>query len=480
MQKEHVILYGFGWVGQSMLAFCEAMGFECRIVDDGINKDFVCDERVVGIEVFREPFALCLIAAHEEALAQKLLVKIHDMGIGEHLVRHISSDAYYPTMSYLLPDFFGSAQNLLELWHSESFTLPRFHAKLAQLVETYHRNKAERNKGFYDFHTQIDSTLPHRSVFAKMFNIAFIKGESPHIHYPGFSVHIELDERADENFYFESFDWDMVRNRSADTKLIACFGSSALRLSYLPLCETLTEFLRKELEAHTTTQYIVLNLGIIGYTIYEQMMLYNALIYPLAPDIVLSFFGDSDWRTGFIDCEVILKEHKIIYSPDYHEYQVKKFIESISLIRLNSLPLLGELEIPNPKISDNDVNLAVAMRLRQFHDVVSGGGGRFAAFIQPFLPCKKVWTKEEELMQHNAKTMNRISPYMNQIIGHIPQLVSSFKQQCLDLDYLFDLNQMINDSPETLFVHEWSHCNARGNALCAQYVAQVLRQKNWL
>lgn len=30
MQKEHVILYGFGWVGQSMLAFCEAMGFECR------------------------------------------------------------------------------------------------------------------------------------------------------------------------------------------------------------------------------------------------------------------------------------------------------------------------------------------------------------------------------------------------------------------------------------------------------------------
>lgn len=83
-------------------------------------------------------------------------------------------------------------------------------------------------------------------------------------------------------------------------------------------------------------------------------------------------------------------------------------------------------------------------------------------------------------MQHNAKTMNRISPYMNQIIGHIPQLVSSFKQQCLDLDYLFDLNQMINDSPETLFVHEWSHCNARGNALCAQYVAQVLQQKNWL
>lgn len=83
-------------------------------------------------------------------------------------------------------------------------------------------------------------------------------------------------------------------------------------------------------------------------------------------------------------------------------------------------------------------------------------------------------------MQHKAKMMNDISPYMNQLIKHIPQLVSSFRQQCLDLDYLFDLNQRIDDSPETLFSHEWTHCNARGNELCAQYVAQVLRQKEWL
>lgn len=83
-------------------------------------------------------------------------------------------------------------------------------------------------------------------------------------------------------------------------------------------------------------------------------------------------------------------------------------------------------------------------------------------------------------MQHNAKMMNNISPYMNQLIKHIAQLVFGFKQQCLDLDYLFDLNQMVDDSAESLFTNHWIHCNARGNALCAQYVAQVLRQKEWL
>lgn len=85
-------------------------------------------------------------------------------------------------------------------------------------------------------------------------------------------------------------------------------------------------------------------------------------------------------------------------------------------------------------------------------------------------------------MLQDARLMNRISPYMSDIIERVPQLVSRFKKQYGKVDYLFDLNEVICQSTESLFTfaNDWTHCNARGNALCAQYVAQVLRQKEWL
>lgn len=481
MQKERVILYGFGWVGQSMLAFCEAMGFECRIVDDGINKDFVCDERVAGIEVFREPFALCLITVRDEEAAQRILAKLQNLGIHESLVRHVSSFDYRSSMAYLVHDFFGSTQNLLEFWRSESFILPNFHLKLAQLIDMHHKKRVERNQNLLRFRAQVDSALPHCSVFAKMCYTQFIKAPSTHIPYPGFNVQIAIDGREDKSFFFEKVDWDLIQHRDANTKLIVCFGNSALRLVYLPLHETIIENLRKELQNLAPQQnFIVLNLGINGYTIYEQMMLYNALIYPHSPDIVLSFFGATDWRTGIVNCDVLLKVHKMTYTPGYYEYQAKSLLQRTSLVQSSQLPLYTELEIPNPKISDDDVNLAIATRLRQFHDIVRGGGGKFAAFIQPLLPCKKVWAQEEKDMRYNEIATRRAPPYMSAIIDRVPELIVNLKQQVGDVDYLYDLNNATMNSTEPIFTNNWIHCNARGNALCAQYAAQVLRQKNWL
>lgn len=69
---------------------------------------------------------------------------------------------------------------------------------------------------------------------------------------------------------------------------------------------------------------------------------------------------------------------------------------------------------------------------------------------------------------------------MNAIIDRIPELIIDLKQQMGDVDYLYDLNNVTMNSAESLFTNHWIHCNARGNELCAQYVAQVLRQKEWL
>lgn len=389
MQKERVILYGFGWVGQSMCAFCEAMGFECRIVDDDIDQRLICDERMVGNEVFFESFALCLITVRDAELAQKILAKLQKLGIHENVVRHVFNFDYRPSMAYLVHDFFDSPQKLLELWRGESFALPNFHLKLIQLVDMHHKKRAERNQNLSHFRAQVDSALPHCSVFAKMFYIEPTKARLSHIPYPGFNVHIAT-QRADKSFFFEEVDWELIQHRDANTKLIVCFGNSALRLNYLPLHETIVENLRRELQNFAPQQnFIVLNLGISGYTIYEQMMLYNALIYPHSPDIVLSFFGGTDWRTGIVSCDVLLKTHRMTYTPGYYEYQAKSLFQQMSLVQTNRLPLYTELEIPNPKISDTDVNVAIITRLQQFHDIVSRGGADLLPLSSRFCHARR-------------------------------------------------------------------------------------------
>lgn len=83
-------------------------------------------------------------------------------------------------------------------------------------------------------------------------------------------------------------------------------------------------------------------------------------------------------------------------------------------------------------------------------------------------------------MRYNEIATRRAPPYMSAIIDRVPELIVNLKQQVGDVDYLYDLNNATMNSTEPIFTNNWIHCNARGNALCAQYAAQVLRQKNWL
>ena len=60
------------------------------------------------------------------------------------------------------------------------------------------------------------------------------------------------------------------------------------------------------------------------------------------------------------------------YTPGFYEYAYKKVTKS-------ELPLYSEIgndrKAINNKILDDDVNEAIACRLRQFNLVTSGGGG---------------------------------------------------------------------------------------------------------
>ncbi|MDE7173700.1 MAG: class I SAM-dependent methyltransferase [Helicobacter sp.] len=110
--------------------------------------------------------------------------------------------------------------------------------------------------------------------------------------------------------------------------------------------------------------------------------------------------------------------------------------------------------------------------LDSIHAALSaGGGGRFFACIQPLLPCKRLWIDEERRMWHEV-VLQLYPKYLHEIIIRIPNLAKNLL--CAAPDFVFDANDAIRESRECLFDSYWIHCNARGNALCAQYIAQKL------
>lgn len=72
--------------------------------------------------------------------------------------------------------------------------------------------------------------------------------------------------------------------------------------------------------------------------------------------------------------------------------------------------------------------------------------------------------------------MDGYAAYQNRIVDAlIVDCVKELKEMCPIKVY--DLNETIKLSKESLFTSYWIHCNARGNAIIANKTLEVLRQE---
>ncbi|MCH5323129.1 MAG: hypothetical protein J1E31_06110 [Helicobacter sp.] len=390
-----VLIYGFGWCGQSAFALCNDLGFEVSVVDDGMDYGFTQDERFLTFEeMLQQTFDIYLVCSAKAELCAKLVEKLKQNKIQENKIKIISIYRYKKKMRYLLKDFFS--EEMLTSWLKESINLPHFHTQMEALEQKYFQDKKISVQDRLEWRKQIESKLQEKTIFAKMYATSVVKKALlTHIAYPGFNVGSQLTHIAypwfnvdsqekpeDKNFYFiQKIDFEKIKNRSKDLKLVACLGNSAMRVEYLPISQSISGILQQRLGE----KYVVLNFGVTGYTLYEQLMLYTALVHQLKPEIVISCFGGTDYRCGLIACESLVKTHHIVYTPWFYEQSYKNFSES-------ELPLyleLGTNSITNPYISYDDINQALVSRLKQFYEYVLGGGEAFMALFSLYCLAKK-------------------------------------------------------------------------------------------
>ncbi|MCL9822728.1 hypothetical protein [Helicobacter colisuis] len=169
----------------------------------------------------------------------------------------------------------------------------------------------------------------------------------------------------------------------------------------------------------------------------------------------------------------------MLYGSWWYEGDYKKISGSELPLRCQ---MYANANAKNNEITDEDIYKAVSTRLNQFREIVCGGGeGAFMSFIQPLLPCKLKWTKEEQEMRNKERgLLGKVASYQNILIDRFDCVVEGFKQYIGDIPYIFDLNEVIRYSEDSLFTNHWIHCNALGNEICAKKVMEVLKQKEMI
>lgn len=365
-----VLIYGFGWSGQSALSLFSAIGFDCVIVDDRLDCETIQDARFLTLQnALSQSFDLYLVCIVNVAIADRVATNLCKQGILKEKIKYFQTYKYKAKMSHLLKHFFGSSKEVLESCLSESITMPILHSKILALANAYFKEKRESAQEIAQWGEKIRSKFTHQSIFSMLYSTSISKMSLDHISYPCFNVVPSQNKVEDKNFYFiKKIDFETIKNRPKDLKLIACFGNSALRVEYLPLEQTITSYLQRIIG----DKFIVVNFGVSAYTTYEQMMLYHALVYPLKPEIVLSFFAGTDFRIAYACCDYLMKQHDIIYSPYFYEKSYKTIAQS-------DLPLYcenGTSHKINPHIQNEEIIKAILVRLEQFHAQVCGGGGQ--------------------------------------------------------------------------------------------------------
>ncbi|MCL9822729.1 hypothetical protein [Helicobacter colisuis] len=256
------------------------------------------DIRFIEFCDLRAEYIIYFICTTKEDIALKMFKKLLNLGVDEHRIKFFENETYHRKMSFLIEKFFPQRKEVLQEWLNEERMMPRLHQTLHNLLKEYRISKQKTGEDDLKKYKRVCSNFRDLNIFSKLYETALVKAGLGKINYPGFNIGISYNKTQDRNFHFiKPIDFDRIANRSRDEKLIVCFGNSALRVEYLPVEQSITGYMEKYLKGR---KYIILNCGVTGYTIYEQLMLYNALIYPLKPDVVVSFFWGQILEVGLL------------------------------------------------------------------------------------------------------------------------------------------------------------------------------------
>ena len=270
--------------------------------------------------------------------------------------------------------------------------------------------------------------------------------------------------------YRISEDKRLLIDRPLNHVVIAVFGNSATHGDKVFHDETFPVILERKLTEVVEEDGIevsVINYGMCGFTIYEEMHAFQAFTSRLIPDIVISHSGANDCFYGIAGDMKLVGEHDIIYACN------------------NFIRLYGEDELSHRSFLPIEmVSRAYANRVRQFARFATGLRASFILGLQPSTSAKKLNRREEEAMANWLNLVDQSLPFpgmLDRIIDAYAETRSYVKKLCTGSGKwsgeftVIDIEDIFKSLPESedIFL-DWLHLTPQGNAVVADIYCDAI------
>lgn len=238
------------------------------------------------------------------------------------------------------------------------------------------------------------------------------------------------------------FDYSSLSERDSNTTVIAVFGGSAAFSIYAQPEESHPALLENFLNAYCTQhginhRFIVLNFGVPGYTMMDEIIAYMLHAYRLNPDVIIAHDGFNDLFFGLGNDPAIIVGKRFSYQPQLEEFAQKLHDSQSEPINDRS----------TPRNLPQNVIAAHLDRKRQFSEIVTARGKKFIWGLQPSIVGRG----------------NR-SPFENAVFQNLlnPGNTDAPVFQRLDLMYP-RLSRVLETTPGIEIVDVHRHCERFGD-----------------
>lgn len=320
---------------------------------------------------------------------------------------------------------------------------------------------------------------PHleTNVFARLGNRNF-RGAAYFFPYNGFYIgHPSAFGPIDSFGFRNPVDTKSLESRQSGHIVIAVFGGSTVWspccLQSETFCAQLQDILTSSLqETGDKRSVTVLNLGISGHTVLNEMISYLLFCHKVKPNVVIAHDLFNDIANGIQTDPVLLGQHDMTYMAAMEKWGQQ-------LMGADSVPLTQSATPGEPiriMSSPQAIARAYLIRKRQFSDLVEQSGAVFVWGTQPAWFAKEASENEQQRFSKIRAQSPQLDP-MYRALPHLYELVLSAVTRS-DIAYPVNLHGEFSTltTDDDVFV-DHAHLNPKGEAIIAKVYAKLLMSK---
>ncbi len=268
-----------------------------------------------------------------------------------------------------------------------------------------------------------------------------------------------------------SIELNTLINRPKNHIVIAVFGGSAAWSIFTTPHEMFHHRLENLLNEKYSpeTVFTVLNFGVPGNVILNEMIVHMLHCHRIRPDIVIAHDGFNDFAYGQTSNVDLLAENDITYQTNLEDWS--RILHDTSHIPLDRPRIKGALAVRTRPRFVIDAYIA---RQIQFQEIVKGQGGVFVAALQPAFFSKSALSRQEKRIVPEALTHDHIRTYRN-----MPYLYELYtrKQPAVPIEHFANIHAHFGNygKDHHLFV-DHMHTTPAGDAVIAEYYSEYLAE----